>query len=193
LVAPLYHQTYLLISERIRRGEFEHGAKLPTEVELCKTYGVSRITIRRTLRELAHDNLVSAQQGVGTFVRSAIPLPPSPPASLDEYFEMAASIKGLSDWRLLHASYIAPPESVRAIMECFPRRRGFAHHAVTPLSGHAVRLPHRVRAGFPHPAVHRKGSQGRDDLLAAMAKRSHFRRYASRSVRHLPIPKPLKR
>jgi len=41
---------------------------VPSERQLCEHYGVSPITARRALLELARDGLVYRQQGIGTFV-----------------------------------------------------------------------------------------------------------------------------
>jgi len=53
---------------RIRRGDFKPGEMLPTEKELCLQYGVSRITIRRAVAELASQFLVVRKRGIGTVV-----------------------------------------------------------------------------------------------------------------------------
>lgn len=44
--------------------------RLPTERELSETLGVSRLTIRRALSQLAEEGLVYRVQGAGTFVAS---------------------------------------------------------------------------------------------------------------------------
>lgn len=41
--------------------------KLPTEKELCNTYGVSRQTVRRALALLVHENLIDKRQGSGSY------------------------------------------------------------------------------------------------------------------------------
>jgi len=53
---------------RIRQGEWEPGSKLPTHQELCRQYGVSRITVVKALKELEADAIVTGVQGAGTFV-----------------------------------------------------------------------------------------------------------------------------
>jgi GntR family transcriptional regulator len=42
--------------------------RLPTEVELAAQYGVSRVTIRRTIAILVSEGLVQVIHGRGTFV-----------------------------------------------------------------------------------------------------------------------------
>ncbi|MCD5408232.1 extracellular solute-binding protein [Candidatus Bipolaricaulota bacterium] len=70
---PLYRQLKEILKEAIRRGEFRPGDRLPTEMELCETFGVSRITVRQALNELANEGFLYRQQGSGTFVNDRIP------------------------------------------------------------------------------------------------------------------------
>lgn len=66
---PMYRQLANLIRERVRRGELERGARVPSEAELCGAYSVSRITVRHALSELERENLLERIPGKGTFVR----------------------------------------------------------------------------------------------------------------------------
>lgn len=66
--APLYHQLFLFLRERIRSGAFPAGAVLPGEQELARKFEVSRITVKRALNELATAGLVSRHRGRGTVV-----------------------------------------------------------------------------------------------------------------------------
>lgn len=50
----------------IQSGRF--GQKLPPEPELAKLYGVSRMTLRRSLAELTGEGFLDAKPGQGTFV-----------------------------------------------------------------------------------------------------------------------------
>lgn len=52
----------------IIRGRYRPAQAIPTEAELQKRYGVSRITVRDAIRKLANQGLVVKQQGRGTFV-----------------------------------------------------------------------------------------------------------------------------
>lgn len=56
--------------ESINAGEYPVGDLLPTEMELCRRHGVSRITVRAAIRELELRGLVSRRAGIGTRVES---------------------------------------------------------------------------------------------------------------------------
>lgn len=45
------------------------GDRLPTEAELCERYSVSRVTVREGLKKLEMMDIISIQQGRGTFVK----------------------------------------------------------------------------------------------------------------------------
>ncbi len=65
---PLYYQLANLLSEKIVSGDLRTGDRLPTEVELVKEYGISRITVRQALRLLEEERLIRREVGRGTFV-----------------------------------------------------------------------------------------------------------------------------
>jgi DNA-binding LacI/PurR family transcriptional regulator len=67
---PIHKQLYQILRGPIMSGAYRSGTKLPTETELTEIHGVSRITVRRALQELAAEGLVEGRQGQGTFVRS---------------------------------------------------------------------------------------------------------------------------
>jgi GntR family transcriptional regulator len=65
---PLYAQLARLLRTQISSGEFKPGDPLATEGEICRAYGVSRITAREALRILSDEGLILRQPGRGTFV-----------------------------------------------------------------------------------------------------------------------------
>lgn len=65
---PLYLQIKTVLAQRILDGEYAPHERLPSESELMKVFGVSRITVRQALRDLHGDGLVFSVQGKGTFV-----------------------------------------------------------------------------------------------------------------------------
>ena len=65
---PLYYQIYRDLRERIENSEYPEGAQVPTESELEKEYGVSRITSKRALAQLAREGFIERIPGRGSFV-----------------------------------------------------------------------------------------------------------------------------
>lgn len=65
---PLYEQVRRKILSEIEAGRLAEGSFLPPEFELCATYDVSRITLRRAVGELCAEGLLVRQQGRGTLV-----------------------------------------------------------------------------------------------------------------------------
>ncbi len=65
---PLYVQLTNQLRKEIENGTYRKNEKIPTELELCKKYKVSRITVRNALELLAKEHLLVRKQGLGTFV-----------------------------------------------------------------------------------------------------------------------------
>lgn len=65
---PLYLQVKKHIQAQIGANTWQPDSKIPSENELVRTLGVSRMTVNRALRELALEGLLVRLQGVGTFV-----------------------------------------------------------------------------------------------------------------------------
>lgn len=56
------------LKEKIELGKIGDGERLPSENELCKEYGVSRITIRSAIQTLAGIGLITTKKGRGSTV-----------------------------------------------------------------------------------------------------------------------------
>ena len=52
----------------IREKKLELGSKLPTEREMCESFGVSRTALREALRRLSARGLITIQKGSGMYV-----------------------------------------------------------------------------------------------------------------------------
>lgn len=61
-------QVYLVLRDRILSGAVGFGTKLPNENELADNHGVSRVTVRRALGELARERLIERRRSAGTRV-----------------------------------------------------------------------------------------------------------------------------
>lgn len=56
------------IRQKIQNGTYAPGQKLPSEAELCREYGASRLSVRSAIGQLAAQGLVQTFQGKGSFV-----------------------------------------------------------------------------------------------------------------------------
>lgn len=67
---PLYMQIINDIKANIRDCKYQVNQRIPSETELIRIYGVSRITIRRAIQELVNEGYLTKIHGAGTFVRA---------------------------------------------------------------------------------------------------------------------------
>jgi GntR family transcriptional regulator len=65
---PRYLQIASELTAAIASGGYPVGARLPTELELCERFGISRFTAREALRVLSSAGLVTRRQRAGTVV-----------------------------------------------------------------------------------------------------------------------------
>jgi GntR family transcriptional repressor for pyruvate dehydrogenase complex len=91
---------YGQLIEQIIAGDLPENARLPTEHELAKGFGVSRSVVREALMRLSADGVVTARQGSGTYVQRrpsdrvmAFARPSDLPALL-RAFEMRLALEG---------------------------------------------------------------------------------------------------
>ncbi len=66
--APRYLQIARELTAAITSGRYPVGARLPTELELCEHFAISRFTAREAVRVLSSAGLVTRRQRVGTVV-----------------------------------------------------------------------------------------------------------------------------
>lgn len=72
---PLYRRLQRGMRHAIEAGAISQDDALPAERDLAQQLGVSRITIRRAVQELAGEGLLSQRQGAGTFVTPRVEQP----------------------------------------------------------------------------------------------------------------------
>lgn len=68
LYVPLYHQLKEILLGQIQSGKLKLDDRLPSEDQVAAAYGVSIITVRRTLTDLATAGYIRRERGRGTFV-----------------------------------------------------------------------------------------------------------------------------
>lgn len=82
----LYIQLLEILKGDIENGQWPVGSQIPVEEELCKTYEVSKATVRLAVLELVREGYLMRQQGRGTFVCKRV---------IPEGLAMSASFKEL--------------------------------------------------------------------------------------------------
>src|SRR3954454_12231707 len=69
-LSPKYQQVYTALRREIQSGRLKKGDRLPSEAELVRTFGASRITVGRAVRDLQAAGLVERRAGSGSYVKS---------------------------------------------------------------------------------------------------------------------------
>jgi GntR family transcriptional regulator len=137
LPTPLYYQMFTILRDHVLSGEVSIGAKLPTEFELAESFGVSRITAKRALDDLAAAGLVERRRGRGTHViHHATPKPlRGPLTGLLKNLEILAEA---TDVKLLRFNRTVPPAPVRALFKLDAEE----------VMVHAIRVRSRAKTPF---------------------------------------------
>lgn len=120
---PLYHRLYVILRDRIASGTHPAGSVLPSENELAEAFGVSRITAKRALDELATESLVERVRGRGTTVTGqAAALIGARPisASIDGLLESLNAIGRETSVDVIEFGYVQPPDFARVPLALDP-------------------------------------------------------------------------
>lgn len=108
---PLYFQIYQLYRQRILAGVLKLGDKLPSESAQEAEYGVSRITARRAMDELAKEGLVTRERGRGTIV-SYVMSAAQVSSDFTGLIENLVAIGATTDVKVLSFDYHRVPDCV---------------------------------------------------------------------------------
>ena len=65
---PLYCQLKNLILKKIESGEYKADERIPSELDLCEKFNISRPTVRQAINELTTTGHLFKLKGKGTFV-----------------------------------------------------------------------------------------------------------------------------
>lgn len=122
-VEPLKaRRIYLLLRDSILSGELRPGARLPGEPALAAKHGVSRVTVRRALDQLAGESLIDRRPGSGTFVSASEAAPPVV-ADLADVLSHLVEMGRRTGVKLLSFSYGLPPSPVAQALRLRPDER----------------------------------------------------------------------
>ena len=68
-MALKFQTIYAQLQAKIVSGEWPEGYRIPTEMELCQLFSVSRVTIRRALNGLVKRGYLERARGRGSYVK----------------------------------------------------------------------------------------------------------------------------
>lgn len=109
-----YNEIAADLRRRLGEGEFAAGRLLPSESDLTRSYGASRVTVRRALDLLRAEGLVDSRQGFGWFV-AADPLRQAL-GRLGTIEEQLGSSGVKAERRVLEFAFVEPPPSVADVL-----------------------------------------------------------------------------
>jgi GntR family transcriptional regulator, transcriptional repressor for pyruvate dehydrogenase complex len=109
----VYHHIVAHIEAAIYDGKLANGDRLPSERELGRRFGASRVAVREALRALEHRGLLEVRQGScgGHFVRTA------DPSVVSRDFRTLLRLGRLTAAQLTEARLLMEPEIARLAAE----------------------------------------------------------------------------
>lgn len=100
----------------IRSGAWPPGARLPSEAELCRRFGMSRPILRQALARLRREGLIQSRQGSGSFViGTADREEPDRAAAPQPSFPAIASLGDLSSFMVFREGVEAEAAAMAAL------------------------------------------------------------------------------
>ena len=144
---PLYKQLFEELKEKIKTGEWVNQQKIPTEVELCNQYDISRITVRLALIELQNQGYIYRRQGRGSFVKE-----PKVEQGLSSFYQFADELekqgyktkKVIIDYYKENDRELANNLHLPAEQDCFHRLKRIHYRNKTPFSVEISYIPHAI-------------------------------------------------
>jgi GntR family transcriptional regulator len=108
---PLYYKVMMELRDNIFSGKWGSGAQIPGELDLARQLGVSVITVRQALGQLAEQGYLKRQRARGTFVQWTGPLRQSINLEVEAEDLVAVNPDGTS-FKLLNYGPVEPPEEI---------------------------------------------------------------------------------
>ncbi|WP_222871443.1 GntR family transcriptional regulator [Nonomuraea sp. PA05] len=63
-----WRRVHAIIAERIRKGEYRTGERIPSLLDLIEEFGIANVTGQKVMRALRADGLIRTEPGMGSFV-----------------------------------------------------------------------------------------------------------------------------
>ncbi|WP_426261425.1 GntR family transcriptional regulator [Sphingomonas sp. DC1100-1] len=117
---PLYMQLAQRLREHIDGGGIDPGSALPSERELSEMAGLSRVTVRKGIKQLIDEGVVISKHGSGTFVARRIETAGAKLNSFSDDTRSRGQDPGVV-W--IYKSYALATEEEAAVLEVSPHVR----------------------------------------------------------------------
>jgi len=106
----LYVQLLEILKDKIEDGEWAVDTQIPTEDELCKTYEISKATVRQAVASLVRNGYLLKQQGRGTFVCKRVI--PEGLSMLTSFRELMLEAKVVFSTKVLAQTVLMPTDDL---------------------------------------------------------------------------------
>lgn len=178
--APLYLQIEQLIRSAISGGILQAGEAIPPERDLATEYGVSRITIRKTIGGLVEEGMLTRRRGAGTFVAQRLEKSFSKLTSFSEDM-VARGRQPSSSWVSRQAGTVNPDEAMA--LGLAPGSVVFRFNRLRYADDEALALEFSTIAGYCLNGP----DDVEDSLYAALEKGGHRPVRALQRLRAVPF------
>lgn len=148
---PLYLQLHDTLLRMIEKGEYAAHERLPSERELSRRFGVSRITVRQAMADLAQEGRVYSKVGKGTYVSD--PLTRKPLGSLFGFSESVQRLGRTPSSVILEAGLARASDAIASCLQVQPGAEIVRLYRLRRADGVPVvlemtHLPHAVCPGI---------------------------------------------
>jgi DNA-binding GntR family transcriptional regulator len=132
---PRYQRVADDLTKRIGSGRYPVGGYLPTEMELCRQYSISRHTVREALRQLRDAGLISRRRRIGTEVVARTPKATyrQPTNSIGDLLQYAEE----TQLSILDTKEIACDAALAELLECREGARWLRVNSLRAVPGDA--------------------------------------------------------
>lgn len=138
---PLYLQLARSLRDHISGGGIGPGGALPSERDLSEMAGLSRVTVRKGIKQLIDEGVLVRKQGSGTFVARRIEAPGTKLNSFSDDTRSRGEDPGVV-W--IYKSYALPTEEEAAALGLSPTARVARLGRVRLAGGEPLAIEHAV-------------------------------------------------
>jgi GntR family transcriptional regulator len=136
-IVPLYKQLFHYLNSAIENHEFKPGDRIPSENELAREFNISRVTIRRALQELVHQEKIVSVPGKGSFVLQPKIEPLTALTSFSENMRASGRIPSCSQTRV---TLEEPPPNVAEVLQLYATERAMHIYRLMLADGQSMAI-----------------------------------------------------